>query len=593
MTPLTWINPLGLWWLLLVPALILIYMLRAKPQRLTVSSLRLWKNLPDIDRPRARLRRPPLSMLLLLQVLLLAAGAFALTRPALTAPASGRTLILLDASGSMLAQEGGTTRFERARSAAEGIIDGLASAARGSLLRVGPTVTTLCSNCTLADMRSTLKNARPGSGKGDWQSALQIANGLAAGAPGKTETVVISDGAFDALPAESLPPFVRFVQIGHDEDNRAITEISARKQPDGSPGYVAYVRVDNFGGDTSLNVNSLADTVPQPVRSLDLPANGHADLVWHLPAGTAKFTVSIDSRDALLDDNQAVLFLPEKAHNVRIISPQPGVYSRVLADLPGLQAQTDAKEASDTAFTIIEGRYADALPGGGLLLVSPDMAFLPSTGEVTGARPQLTGSSHPLIQGVDLRALFVLRAQQYTVPAWLEPVLNSDKGPLILAGEQNGQRVAVLTFSPSDSNLTKLAAYPLLMQNLADWLFPLAGTQALNPGEPTRLQPSVSVKTPKGRPVEAAQSGEFLDTDEVGIYSVAAGTSSEAQFAVNMAGTGESDVSPRQHPELQKHQAATEEGQVPGKELWPPLAAAALLLAGIEWLFYSWKRGRV
>jgi hypothetical protein len=218
--------------------------------------------------------------------------------------------------------------------------------------------------------------------------------------------------------------------------------------------------------------------------------------------------------------------------------------------------------------------------------------LLPSTGEVTGARPQLTGSAHPLVEGVDLRALFVLRAQQYSAPAWLEPVLNSDKGPLILAGEQNGQRVAVLTFDPSDSNLTKLAAYPLLMQNLADWLFPLAGMQALSPGEPTRLQPGISVKTPKGRTVEAAKSGEFIDTDEVGTYDVAAGTSSAAQFAVNMAGTGESAISPRQHPELQRQPAATEVGQVPGKELWPPLAAAALLLAGVEWLFYSWKRGR-
>ena len=65
----------------------------------------------------------------------------------------------------------------------------------------------------------------------------------------------------------------------------------------------------------------------------------------------------------------------------------------------------------------------------------------------------------------------------------------SDQGPLIYAGEQNGQRVVVLGSTRSDSNLTKLAAYPLLMQNLADWLYPLASLERLASGETTRLEP--------------------------------------------------------------------------------------------------------
>ncbi|HEY0071218.1 MAG TPA: BatA and WFA domain-containing protein, partial [Chloroflexia bacterium] len=109
------LNPSAAWWFLLVPALIALYMLRPRARRKPVSSLRLWRELPQVERPTPRLRRPPLSWLLLLQVLLLAAGAFALMQPALWAPAARHTVVLLDMSGSMQTVDGSSTRFEQAR----------------------------------------------------------------------------------------------------------------------------------------------------------------------------------------------------------------------------------------------------------------------------------------------------------------------------------------------------------------------------------------------------------------------------------------------------------------------------------------------
>src|SRR5215210_1108936 len=112
---MSWLNPAATWWLLLVPALVAMYMLRPRAQRKPVPSLRLWQNLPLVERPRARLRRPPLSLLLLLQALLLLAGAIALIQPAFSSPASRHTVIIMDASGSMQAQNGPSSRFEQAK----------------------------------------------------------------------------------------------------------------------------------------------------------------------------------------------------------------------------------------------------------------------------------------------------------------------------------------------------------------------------------------------------------------------------------------------------------------------------------------------
>src|SRR5207244_1296433 len=150
--------------------------------------------------------------------------------------------------------------------------------------------------------------------------------------PLATDVYVVSDGAFDPLPAEGLPPSLHFVQVGHAAQNRAITALSARRQPNGTPGYAVYARVENVGDRAVVEVSALADTIPLPSHQVDLPAGGHADLTWKVPAGTAKLTVSLSPRDDLAADDQAVLFLPaDGQYKVIIISDQPELYSHALA----------------------------------------------------------------------------------------------------------------------------------------------------------------------------------------------------------------------------------------------------------------------
>src|SRR5207253_3908183 len=119
---------------------------------------------------------------------------------------------------------------------------------RATLLRAGASVTTLCAACRQADLERALANARVGAGQADFDAALGVAAGLAGrSGEGRVDTVIISDGAFDTPPTSTLPSSIRYIQVGGAIDNRAITVLSARRPPDGSPGYSAYARVENFG----------------------------------------------------------------------------------------------------------------------------------------------------------------------------------------------------------------------------------------------------------------------------------------------------------------------------------------------------------
>src|SRR5512138_571189 len=127
---------------LAVPIVIL-YMLRLRRREVPISSIMLWQRLMqdrEANAPWQKLRR---NLLLLLQLLILAALVIALARPFIPVPsvAAGSVALLLDASASMNATDmpGGATRFEAARSQARSLIGDLASSEVMTIIVAGPT----------------------------------------------------------------------------------------------------------------------------------------------------------------------------------------------------------------------------------------------------------------------------------------------------------------------------------------------------------------------------------------------------------------------------------------------------------------------
>lgn len=612
------LNWVGALWLALVPALVLVYMLRPRRKRTPVPSLRLWRVLPRVERSTSQLRRPPLSLLLLLQVLLLAIGAFALAQPAFTAPAGGNRVVAVDASGSMLTllnASGSGTRFDAAKDEARKAADSMSLEDRATLLRIGANVTTACADCSRSDFLASLDTMQPGAGRADMDNMLRVVAGLARRAEGGSAlpVTVISDGEFNSLPTDGLPPIsLRFVRVGASNgSNVAVVALNARRPPDGRAGWIAYARIENTGeSEVNITMKATADTVPLPDRVETLPPGGSVGLTWQVPARTVRFTVSVTPNDRLQADDAAVIFLPvDGQHKVAVISTQPDLYIRAFSVIDGVApVSATLGTAGSFAFTVIDGAPDAALPAGGLVLVntaeenidaSPAGASyaLKLTGKAAEIRPTILEADHPLLAGIDFSALLVSEANTVDAPDWLETLVDSPAGPLLLAGERDGRRVVVLTFDPRKSNLTKLAAFPLLAANITDWLYPLASTQAVTPGEPLRLVPGSIVSTPNGERIDTGATGLFLSSDEAGIYEVSnTGTGAsqpDLRFAVNMADDSSGTSSAEwPHPEL-TNEVSGSGVETKNVEFWLPLAGIALALLVGEWLVYCWKRGSV
>src|SRR5215217_8030977 len=373
--------PLSLTALVAVPIIILFHMRHTTPTRRPVPSLRFWEAATPRPADARRLRRPPLSLPLLLQIAAAALLAVALARPA-TAPqlaalapglhAEPRHLILLlDGSTSMSATPGTTslTRWEAARLEA---LDRLAPLRQGDvatviLMGTHPVTLTATDDASLIALRERLALVPQPGGRADLDGALALAGDLFLPNLDR-EIVVISDGAVSADPAVVAgvdAPVTLVIAGGAEGDeeraNLAVIDVSARPSPNGDGTVGLYTSVANFGPRSLTVPVSLQGDGLEIGRSEVTIAGGGAvePLRWVLPPGVAELTVRIEQADSLAADNTASLLPGETATTtiaprILLVSDLPGALARALMAIENVQLTV---EPSDNSAAVAAGGY--------------------------------------------------------------------------------------------------------------------------------------------------------------------------------------------------------------------------------------------
>ncbi len=608
---------------LLALPIVLLYMLRLRRREQTVSSTWLWRALVRdraANAPWQRLRR---NLLLFLQLAILAALVLALARPALRRPGlgGGHLIVLLDASASMAATDGGPTRFDDARAAIERLIGGLSGDDRLTLIRVGRAPEVLAAaTADRALLRRVLATATPDAAAADWPAAFALAASTTQGLS-QPRIAIVSDGGLpDGLPP--LPGEVNFVPVGRAGENLAIAAQAARATADGAQLLVVAANPGATARSTLLSL--YLDDALYDSRRLDLAAGAQAAQTWSLPPGAALATTRLEARDGLpdylpLDDSAwTPLGAGGQARRVLLVSAGNLFLERFFAVLPGYTLFRAAPEeaaamaAGEEPFDLVVYDSV-ALPPGPLpasaLIFNPQPAAAPAEDDaaplltVTGTITQTAAvriANSPLLENVDWRSFAVATAQRLDAPT-LEPLVEAADGPLLLAGERDGRRVAVFAFDLRASDLPLQIAFPVIMANITAWLNPgrVIADDSPQPGGVVTLLPDgravrVAVALPDGsqweRAVDATGQPVLFDrTQQPGVYRVtffdeAGAAQPGGAFAVNFFDAGESSIQPSASLQVgQTEVAAAESGFEGLRELWPWLLAAALAVLLIEW----------
>jgi hypothetical protein len=610
---LSFLTPLFLLLGLLAGPIIILYMLRLRRREVMVSSTLLWQKLlrdREANAPWQKLRR---NLLLILQLIILAALVFALARPFLPSPAiiSGSIVVLLDASASMQATDVEPTRFEAAKAEVSQLINDLSGSSQMTLIKVGQTPTVVAAaSSDRTQLQRVLETVQPDPAAAAWNAAFALATGAAQGFR-DASIVIISDGGLpDDLPP--LPVEHIYLPIGESGENLAITALATRETEDGIQLFASVQNEGLLDRETLLSID-LDDTLFDS-RRLTVPASSSVNATWDLPPGTATIRAHLgdNNGDFLPLDDVAWAVHEGGVSNRTLLVTEGNLFlEQVFTVLPGVEAfkvppDSDLLDPETAEFdydlVIFDGvPLPDPPPAADMLIINPQAGGEGGLFSVSGTFSNTVTTrleESPLLQFVEWNEVDVRQAQRVSAP-WAQTLVEAEGGPLVQIGEQSGYRIAILTFDLRDSDLPLQIAFPILMANITGWLSPGRAFDAptgLQPGDPVAVVPGASstavlVQKPDGSRWTAEVGEEdlfFTETDAPGLYTVllrdAAADRPAGSFAVNLFSPAESRILPVES--LQIGQTAVEsedEGDVGQRELWPWLLAIAVVVLIVEW----------
>ncbi|MGZ8501506.1 MAG: VWA domain-containing protein [Candidatus Limnocylindrales bacterium] len=555
------VAPLALLGLAFIPLVLAFYMLKLRRDEAVVPSTLLWQRLladVEANAPWQRLRR---SLLLLLQLLLVAILAFLAARPFLERPAglAGDLVVVIDTSASMGATDVAPNRLEAAKAAVVDALRDLPAGGRVSVIASAGSARVVANGTTdLGRVRQAIASLTVSNVPGDLADGLRLASALAARAS-DAEVLVATDAALAGTPDARVDAPVRVLRVGRDAKNQAIVAVAVRTAPSAVTRSV-FVSVANLDLESAQRRLELwGDGILLEARDLFLDAQSRANVsIDDVPRQVGVVEVRLvagggpvsdggsgaaTAPDRLAADDRAwAIVPPDRLRRVLLVSDGDPYLQTALAYLPSseLYAVAPAEYGPATHpelfdLVIFEGTLPAELPHTAMLAIAP--AATSPLGEVTGSleRPGIGSPDpdEPLLRYVDLSTVHIAEARRMTLPDWARTVIPGPSGsPLLYAGKRAGIPAAVLAFEPRRSDLPLQVAFPLLIANLAgELLGGSAGPEAaVAPGTPVSLPlpngaSSLRITRPDGTTVDAlpatvgAASVTVETTDELGVYS--------------------------------------------------------------------------
>ena len=596
------LNPLALAFALLAVPIILLYLLRLQRREQSISSTLLWRQV-TLDREANTLwQKLRKNLLLFMQLLTLLFFVFALIRPYVNVPStiSGRVAVLIDASASMRATDVAPSRFEQARARASELIDQLGATDQMILILVDGAPRALSSlTSDKVALSEALAQAQPSLSAANWSAAIALAAATSANAA-DANTVVISDGA-NADDLKLIQGRARFVPIGSSGDNVAFANLTLRRS---LRGLSAFMRISNLGAaEERILVSLKADGSLVDARTFSVPAGASTEFTINglnpnSGALEARIDQAVNNRLAA-DDVAYAVNKTNATRKALLLTNGNRFLEQALSTLPGLRVTRAVSVPVDApAYDLyVLDRLSMTLPArANVLIIGASPVF--STSGAFSDTQYVRTEAHPVTEQVDWRGVNVQLAQRVNAPSWLRPMVESQGGPLLYAGENNvdnnRQRMVLIPFELRRSDLPLQIAFPILVANSVDWLAPAQGINApasVRPGDVVPLPENATVIQPDGTQVTTDRRG-FNQTLQPGVYRFQTDQESGAlngAFAVNFLNPSESAIRPAGELAIgtqDSANAAVTRG-MSQREFWNWLAALALLLLIAEWWVYQ------
>jgi len=590
--------------------IILLYLLKLRRREVVIPSVFLWRRATQDIQANAPFQKLQRNLLMLLQLLALAALLFALAAPfLLSSRLSGKRVVLvLDASASMRATDVKPSRFEEARSRALAIVRGMGRNDEAALVVCAARAWVASPFTTdLRKLQGQLRSLQPTDCQTNMRDALLLAFSLAS-KRANSVVYVLSDGSFPAMADVQSAGDVRFLTIGKENDNAALLAFEVARAQN-SNEHQLFFRIKNFSPRAHRGLVSIyqEDELLQAHPVELKPGENHTESYRLLLRHPSVLRAELETDDDLATDNVAYAFaeLPSTT-SVLLVTPGNLFLEQALLVQPevslykasGLSPQ-EAEEAAHRYEVVIYDRVpppATPTSGGAMYIAVTSPAA--TVGEaVVGPAVDRWDERHPALRYVNLS---VVRISSGTVlrPSPAAKVIAESAGrPLIVAAERPGQRSLAIGWNLLDSDLPLRVGFPILLSNSVRWLAGSGGgvtPMRARPGAiisltvpPEARRAEVTLPDGSRRPVPIISGqASFTEADHIGLYHLTAGDR-KWRWAVDLRSAEESDLTPSSTLKLGARVIRASAGPPRvERHLWPYLALLALIILLLEWRLY-------
>ena len=629
------LNPSAFYLLAFIPIVVLLHFLKLRRRHHVVPSVMLWLEAIEDMKANVPFQRLRHSLLLPLQILFLLVVVGGVARPALRqlGGLGEQSILVIDTSASMGATDLGKTRLEVAKAEALKLINRLGADGQMMIMdtsrpphNIRQTFTSDRAKLYQAVENLSMVYTGP-SLRPVFDSVVAYADVSGTQTPLNPDTigvVFISDN-FRMLPDSASSAQLQEIGSGNQSENIAIVQFSITRALIPPNRYQVLVGIQSFADtpkefQVQLGIEGKSSFEDKTVV---LPPKETTSILFSLDDDERFYgqvvTASLDISDDLSADNtaSAILHPPPKWKILLVSDQNPLPLNAILKTDPHVslnQIQTSEYHGvGDNDILIFDQFVPDPLPEGNVVFLNPigGLPFMPTQNNRQPIRVINQHPTHQVMRDVSLIDLEVKVSLQTQLPLWGIPLVETSQTPLIWLGEQDNQKMIVFAFDPFDPDISNFAASipsaPILMSQCLEWL----GT-ATSPIQPDLVRTGESVKIWIESPNEVEEvivqrpDGTrrklktqearivFVDTTQIGVYTVFADGEPLGRFAANLLNPQESDLSPPQP--VDNANTGINSGQVQSdlpevnREIWAYAAVLALLLLIVEWWIYHQDR---
>jgi Aerotolerance regulator N-terminal len=543
------LNPSALYFLAIVPALVLAYLARERPRQATVSSVLAFRAL-HVMRGQRFGGRPRFTWTFFLELLALCLAVLAMAGPYLLKKGTPIAVVIDNSAAMQALTASGKTRFQDAIAATNDALDRESGSGQMTVYLTAPQPHQLSGVISgIGEAREAIARAQVVDAPDDPAALATLLGQLAA--DGHIGRIIFASYRSIAAP---VPARIVPIVAGQPIANYAIGSFALSRETFGAAALHARVTVANFSpaaqalkltiaGDGKALGTAQATVAPNEVTAIDFPKLAPAEV----------YRAQLDPPDGFMLDNAAYATgSAVKSVAVLFVSPTPADGAS-LRSIPGVSVETRApaayrpKELADFDLAIFEYTVPKELPAVNTLLVMPppgDPVF--NFSAQPAPRVEVAGwpTTDPLTDEVNFRLLNFRSGEYLGEHPWMQAVVTGNGGGLMLSGSRQGHRFVATGFNPFPYLGRDNLPMSILTLNMLGSLNGF-GAQAggYRSGEPWIVPAGVTaIVLPSGRR-EAVQAGTlFSSVNSQGVYRLLGAGGQKSLRAVNLASLTASDL---------------------------------------------------